>query len=52
MKFKVLIKEYRDSDKAEVINLLKLNTPLYFSPEEEKDLKYYCCGIRPIQNGI
>ncbi|HUH19612.1 GNAT family N-acetyltransferase [Albibacterium sp.] len=37
----MLIKEYKDSDKAEVINLLKMNTPLYFSPEEEKDLVYY-----------
>ncbi|TCK80826.1 GNAT family N-acetyltransferase [Albibacterium bauzanense] len=41
MKYKVLIKEYKDSDKAEVVNLLKLNTPSYFSTEEEKDLIYY-----------
>src|SRR5690606_24096148 len=41
MKYKVLIKEYKDSHKVEVVNLLKLNTPAYFSPEEEKDLMYY-----------
>jgi len=41
MKYKVLIKEYKNSDKVKVINLLKLNTPTYFSPEEEKDLLYY-----------
>lgn len=41
MKYKVLIKEYKDSDKVEVVNLLKLNTPAYFSPKEEKDLIYY-----------
>lgn len=41
MKYKVLIKEYKDSDKAEVVYLLKLNTPAYFSTEEEKDLIYY-----------
>jgi len=41
MKYKVLIKEYKNSDKAEVVNLLKLNAPTYFSLEEEKDLIYY-----------
>lgn len=41
MKYKVLIRGYKDSDKAKVLNLLKLNTPAYFSPEEEKDLIYY-----------
>jgi len=41
MKYKVLIKEYKNSDKVEVVNLLKLNTPAYFSPEEKKGLIYY-----------
>jgi ribosomal protein S18 acetylase RimI-like enzyme len=35
------IRKYTDSDKAEVIQLLRLNTPAYFSPGEEKDLIYY-----------
>lgn len=37
----VVIRKYRVSDKLEVINLLKQNTPKYFAPEEEKDLIYY-----------
>jgi|SRR5690554_1463478 ribosomal-protein-alanine N-acetyltransferase len=41
MKYKVLIREYKDSDKDEVVNLLRLNTPTYFKVEEEKDLVYY-----------
>ncbi|MET0759262.1 MAG: GNAT family N-acetyltransferase [Flavobacterium sp.] len=41
MNAKVLIREYFDQDKTAVLNLLKLNTPDYFSPEEEKDLIYY-----------
>lgn len=41
MKDKILIREYNAQDKVAVLNLLKLNTPNYFSPEEEKDLVYY-----------
>lgn len=37
----MLIRKYEASDKESVLNLLKLNTPAYFSPAEEKDLIYY-----------
>ena len=37
----VLIRPYKSQDKTQVINLLKLNTPAYFAPEEEKDLIYF-----------
>jgi ribosomal protein S18 acetylase RimI-like enzyme len=36
-----IIREYKNSDKEVVLNLLRLNTPKYFSPDEEKDLIYY-----------
>ena len=35
------IRKYKDSDRVYVIELLRLNTPHYFSPNEEKDLIYY-----------
>ncbi len=35
------IRAYRVSDKGKVLNLLRLNTPKYFSPEEYNDLEYY-----------
>ena len=35
------IRAYRPADKETVINLLRLNTPMYFSSEEENDLIYY-----------
>ena len=35
------IRPYEKSDKAAVINLFSLNTPLYFSTEEEDDLIYF-----------
>ena len=35
------IRKYQDSDKEKIIDLLRLNTPEYFSPDEEKDLIYY-----------
>ena len=35
------IRPYEKSDKADVINLFRLNTPLYFSTEEEDDLIYF-----------
>lgn len=41
MKDKVFIRAYKDHDKDSILNLLKLNTPKYFAPEEEKDLIYY-----------
>lgn len=36
-----MIREYRASDKFDVIELLKLNTPQYFAPEEEQDFSVY-----------
>jgi N-acetylglutamate synthase-like GNAT family acetyltransferase len=38
---KAIIKEYTKENKQKVIDLFRLNTPDYFSPEEEKDLVYY-----------
>ena len=38
---RILIKEYKKSDKKRVLDLLKFNTPKYFSVDEEKDLIYY-----------
>ena len=35
------IRNYKKSDKENLIKLLKLNTPTYFSPEEEKDFINY-----------
>ena len=35
------IRPYEKSDKAYVINLFRLNTPNYFSSEEEDDLIYF-----------
>ena len=35
------IRPCEKSDKADVINLFRLNTPLYFSLEEEEDLIYF-----------
>lgn len=35
------IQPYEKTDKADVINLFRLNTPLYFSSEEEEDLIYF-----------
>ncbi|TPD73677.1 GNAT family N-acetyltransferase [Flavobacterium microcysteis] len=37
----MIIREYTDSDKHRLLELLKLNTPEFFSPNEEKDLLYY-----------
>jgi len=41
MKIEFLIREYKNADKEAVLNLLRLNTPKYFAPEEESDLVYY-----------
>ena len=35
------IRKHRDSDRERIIELLRQNTPEYFSPDEEKDLLYY-----------
>jgi [ribosomal protein S18]-alanine N-acetyltransferase len=35
------IRKYTPADKQAVMELFQLNTPAYFSPEEEKDLLYY-----------
>jgi [ribosomal protein S18]-alanine N-acetyltransferase len=37
----VIIREYKDQDKESVLNLLRLNTPKFFSPDEERDFAYY-----------
>ena len=37
----ITIREYEPKDKNEVINLIRLNTPEYFSVEEEDDLNKY-----------
>lgn len=41
MQTAVVIREYDERDKGAVIELLKLNTPQYFAPEEEADLIHY-----------
>jgi ribosomal-protein-alanine N-acetyltransferase len=41
MDFYSSIRPYEKSDKADVINLFRLNTPIYFSTEEEDDLIYF-----------
>ena len=38
---RVLIREYNEADKPELLQLLRLNTPQYFAPEEEQDLVHY-----------
>ncbi|MFN0188993.1 MAG: GNAT family N-acetyltransferase [Bacteroidia bacterium] len=37
----VFIREFIQEDKNNVLDLFRLNTPAFFSPEEEKDLIYY-----------
>lgn len=37
----IVIRAYEPGDKAAVLHLLRLNTPAYFAPEEEKDLIHY-----------
>lgn len=37
----MIIREYTLQDKSGVLALLRLNTPNYFSPHEEKDFVYY-----------
>ncbi len=38
---KYLIRSYTPADETAVIALLRLNTPQYFAPEEEEDLRRY-----------
>ena len=35
------IRNYKKSDKDSLLEILKSNTPTYFSPEEEKDFIHY-----------
>jgi ribosomal-protein-alanine N-acetyltransferase len=35
------IRKYKESDKEQILELLRQNTPKYFSPNEEQDLIYY-----------
>ncbi|RDB05041.1 GNAT family N-acetyltransferase [Runella aurantiaca] len=35
------IRQYNSADQEQIIQLLRLNTPEYFSPDEEDDLVYY-----------
>lgn len=37
----MIIRKHTDSDRIRIMELLKLNTPEYFSPEEEEDLIDY-----------
>ena len=37
----ILIREYKKSDKKTLLNILKLNTPKYFSPTEKNDFINY-----------
>ncbi|HRP88942.1 MAG TPA: N-acetyltransferase [Edaphocola sp.] len=37
----ITIRAYKTDDKIAVLNLIRLNTPKYFAPEEEEDLKKY-----------
>ena len=37
----VFIREFTKEDKSNVLDLFRMNTPAFFSPEEEKDLIFY-----------
>ncbi|MGV3541248.1 MAG: GNAT family N-acetyltransferase [Rufibacter sp.] len=37
----MIIREFKSTDKTEVLELLKRNTPDFFDPAEEKDLDHY-----------
>jgi len=41
MKDDILIRDYKTTDKSTVLELLRLNTPEYFSPEEENFFIHY-----------
>ena len=36
-----MIRKYKATDKEQVLELIRLNTPRYFAPSEEKDLSLY-----------
>lgn len=42
------IRAYQPADREAVIGLLRLNTPAYFAPEEEKDLGEYLANEREL----
>ncbi|MBD9179100.1 MAG: GNAT family N-acetyltransferase [Odoribacter splanchnicus] len=44
----ITIREYEPTDKSAVINLIRLNTPRYFAPEEEADLSRYLDSEREL----
>lgn len=44
----ITIREYEPTDKSAVINLIRLNTPRYFAPEEESDLSRYLDSEREL----
>lgn len=44
----VKIREYEITDKEAVMNLIRLNIPKYFAPEEEADLNHYLDQEREI----
>jgi ribosomal-protein-alanine N-acetyltransferase len=41
MNTEIEIREYTTADKEAVVDLLRLNTPVWFAPQEEADLVYY-----------
>jgi len=41
LKENCVIRNYYSTDKEEILKIFRLNTPAYFSPEEEKDLNHY-----------
>lgn len=41
MQNEITIRSYTAGDKEALLSLLRLNTPAYFSPEEEKDFVHY-----------
>lgn len=44
----IIIREYTIIDKNDVMNLIRLNTPKYFAPEEEGDLSNYLDNEREL----
>ncbi|WP_099291381.1 GNAT family N-acetyltransferase [Butyricimonas sp. Marseille-P3923] len=44
----ITIREYKSIDKSSVMNLIRLNTPEYFAPEEENDFSKYLDNEREL----
>lgn len=44
----IIIREYQQTDKNAVMNLIRQNTPKYFAPEEEADLSIYLDSEREL----